>query len=552
MHYFREKNFPSFITLLYKKKDNSNSSISKKYCKEAQPEDNVKDVSLKFREPNRKVIEFIWTEIDNFIALERENFDKKLNYLEEIKKYYLLKKIVMNHLNKINLISKNLNSRSKILIERSIVMIYLLRAKNPPSDRQIALKAGYTQRSSIIKKIKIHLGILEETITIHIWIEIDNYIAQERENLDKKLRHLEENEKYHLIKQIIMKYLMDETNLVDRNLSLTKKTSIERAIVIIYLLRSKSSLTFTEIMIKSEYKDTKPIRNIANYFGIYAHLEIDHIFQTRVCARCKRMLSFDKFDTYDGKIRSMCIECDNIRDGINRFQKKLLATIFITLKYEKGMIVEEFLQRVDQCEKFDVDIKCPGCGLDLCFLPSYDFHHPNPAIKTVSWKKLAFKKVEEIITTLDEEQCVCMCGNCHRLIKSTFIMEHLDEILTENIDWKNYNDNARKNLRRSIRKKKIFEDLYNGVCYYCKKPMVDKLAVIDFHHTIEELKEHTWSKDLRDKEDIEWVKKILLKEKQVGACHNCHYMETAINFNNNKYEILSKYLSSNILKKLGV
>ena len=513
---------------------------------------NVKNVSLKFREPNRKVIEIIWTEIDNFIVLKREILDKKLNYLEEIKRYCLLKEDVIKHLNRINLISKNLNSRSKILIERSIVLIYLLRAKNPPSDRQIALKAGYSQRADIIKKIKSHLGILEETKTKHIWIEIDNYIAQERENLDKKLKLLEENEKYHFIKQTIMNYLIAETNLVNRNLSLTKKTSIERAIVIIYLLRSKSSLTFNEIMIKSEYKDTKPIRNIANYFRIYAHLEIDHINQTRVCAKCKRMLSFDKFNTYDGKIRSMCNECDNIRDGINRFQKKLLAAIFITLKSEKGMIVEEFLQRVDQGRKFDVDVKCPGCRLDLHFLPSYDFHHPNPAIKTVSWKKLAVKKVEEIITTLDKEQCVFMCGNCHRLKKSTFIMEHLDEILTENIDWKNYNDNARKNLRRSIRKKKIFEDLYNGVCYYCKKPMVDKLAVIDFHHTIEELKEHTWSKDLRDKEDIEWVKKILLKEKQVGACHNCHYMETAIYFNNNKYDILSKYLSSNIIKKLGL
>ncbi|GAH81222.1 unnamed protein product, partial [marine sediment metagenome] len=64
------------------------------------------------------------------------------------------------------------------------------------------------------------------------------------------------------------------------------------AIVIIYLLRSKGPLTFTEIMIKSGYKDTKLIRNIANYFGIYAHLEIDHINQTRVCARCKRIFEF--------------------------------------------------------------------------------------------------------------------------------------------------------------------------------------------------------------------------------------------------------------------
>ncbi len=70
------------------------------------------------------------------------------------------------------------------------------------------------------------------------------------------------------------------------------------------------------------------------------------------------------------------------------------------------------------------------------------------------------------------------------------------------------NDNERKNLRRSIRKKKIFEDLYNIVCFYCKKIMVGKFAMIDFHHTIEKLKEHTWRKDLINKEDIEWVKKI--------------------------------------------
>ncbi|MFX1363712.1 MAG: hypothetical protein ACFFCE_09105 [Promethearchaeota archaeon] len=524
--------------------------MTKKYCKKAQQEDKVKNVPLKFREPNRIAIKFIWTEIDNFIILEREKFDKKLKYLEEIKGYYLLKKIVIKYLDSINLISENLNSRSKILIERSIVMIYLLRAKNPPSDRQIALKAGYRQRASIIKKIKIHLGILEETITNHIWMEIDNFITQEREMLYRKLGHLEENEKYHLIKQIIMKYLINKTNLVDRNLSLTKRTSIERVIVIIYLLRSKNSLRFTDIMIKSGHKDEKLIRDIANYFGIHTQLEIDYINQTRVCARCKKMLSFDNFNIYNGKIRSMCIKCDNIRDGINRFQKKLLATIFITLKHEKGMTVKEFLLRVNRGEKFDIEIKCPECGLDLYFLPSYVFHHPNPALKTISWKMLAVKKVEDIISNLDEEQCVFICGNCHRLKKSKFITEHLDEILTENIDWKHYNDNEKKNLRRLIRKKKIFEDLYNGVCFYCKKLMVDKLAIIDFHHTIEELKEYSWSKDLRDNEDIEYVKRILLKEKQVGVCHNCHYMETAIYFNNNKYEIFSKYLSDNIVNKL--
>ena len=92
------------------------------------------------------------------------------------------------------------------------MLIYLLRAKNPPSERQIALKAGYSQRAFIIKKIKIYLGILEETITVHIWIEIDNYICQEGENLDRKLKLLEENEKYQFIKQLIMKYLIDETN----------------------------------------------------------------------------------------------------------------------------------------------------------------------------------------------------------------------------------------------------------------------------------------------------------------------------------------------------
>lgn len=551
MNYFSEKNFLDFNTLI-SEKDNSKRDLFKNSGKEAKLKYDPKSISFQFREPNRKVKELIWTEIDNYLAIERENLDKELNCLEEKIKFNLLIKRVMMHLNKTNLISKDLNFRSKLLIERSIVMIYLLRSQNPRSDRQIALKAGYSQRASIIKKIKIHLGILEKNASMHLWKEIDDYIVQKKEDIYSKLKFLEENEKYHLLKQIIMNYLIDETNLVDRNLSPTKKTSIERTILVIYLLRSNSPLTFAKIMIKSGYKDTKQIQNIANYFGIYAHLEIDYISQTRVCAKCKRMLSFDKFDAYNGKIRSMCRECDNIRDGINRFQKKLLATIFMVLKYGKSMRVEEFLQRVDLDEKFDVDVKCPGCGLDLHFLPAIDFHHPNPALKTISWKKLAPKKIEEIITILDREQCVLLCGNCHRLKNATFIMKHLDEVLTENIDWKQYNDNERKNLRRSIRKKKIFEDLYSGVCFYCKKVDLDKLAVIDFHHTNKKLKKHTWSRELRDIIDIELVKNILLKEKQVGSCHNCHYMETAFHFENNKYEILSKYLSGKILKKLSV
>ncbi|GAH94792.1 unnamed protein product, partial [marine sediment metagenome] len=40
---------------------------SKKSGKEVIPKNDIKNFPLKFREPNNKVKEYIWTEIDNYI-----------------------------------------------------------------------------------------------------------------------------------------------------------------------------------------------------------------------------------------------------------------------------------------------------------------------------------------------------------------------------------------------------------------------------------------------------------------------------------------------------
>ncbi len=79
--------------------------------------------------------------------------------------------------------------------------------------------------------------------------------------------------------------------------------------------------------------------------------------------------------------------------------------------------------------------KCIACGLEAKdHLPSVIFHHIDEKKKTLSWNDLQDLDCEEILRSLIDENCVCLCLNCHGLLHSTF------------------NSNAEK----------IFEGLFNG------------------------------------------------------------------------------------------
>lgn len=536
--------------------------LKKKYISEMVSHKPTQNVNFRF---HSKVKEYIWIEIDNYISQVREKFDNDCRNVNNDIKFEVLEQIVLRYLEKNNLINIEWGLKIITQIKRSIVVIYLLRSiipqtNKPYSDRAISRMAKYTRVPSYLNEIKKCLGIKKDTKTTHIWVEIDRYTSQIRKIFDKEHGQKEENEKLSILKQLVMNHLIQNTDLVGENGNPKIRIDIESSIVIIYLLKN-NIIPKQKIIVEKSGADARKIRNIEHYFGISRIIKNDPINRTKICIRCNKMLSYDRFRRKQVGVESVCKNCQGLEEAIKRFQNKVAALLFVLLK-EQGKIKDasEFLLLIYQDKKFDVDIKCPKCGLDVHFLPALQFHHPDGELKTISWSKFSDYGIERIFNYLDKEKCILMCSNCHMYEKAKFIIDHLEEISnSKKIHWSCYNKNEKRNFRRAIKKKMIIEDLYDGCCVYCKTSIYNEdgllnrfLVAIDFHHTVKELKKHTWGKDLRDKENIIWIKDILLREKQVTSCRNCHSLLEAKHFNDGtKFEIFCKYLSDKILIKLG-
>jgi len=537
--------------------------IKKKYIPEPVSLKHAQDAIIQF---HSKVKEYIWVEIDNYISEIKDNFDRDSSQLNSDIKFKVLEQIVLKQLDKNNLINKGWGLKIVTQIKRSIVMIYLLRSLNPQtnkaySDKAISRMVKYTRVPSYLNEIKKCIQIKKDTKVTRIWTEIDGYIIHIRKDFDHRYGQRGEYVKLNHLKQIVMNHLIQNTDLASEKDNPKTRKDIEASIVIIYLLKNDIIPKQQKIAEKSG-ADARKIRNIEHYFGISRSKKNDPLLQTRVCIRCNRRLNYTNFRKKDGiRVESVCKKCQSIEDSITRFQKKIVAAIFVLLKDAKKVKdANQFLEMLYQCQKFDIDVKCPKCGLGLNFLPTLQFHHLDKKLKTISWGNFSDNGIERIITYLDEEKCVLMCSNCHMYEKSIFIVEHLSEISnSENICWSRYNNNEKKNFRRAIKKKRIIDDLYESRCVYCNKSIYNEdelldrfFAAVDFHHTIKKLKKYTWGKHLRDRENILYIENILLKEKQVASCRNCHFMMKAKNFNDStKHEIFSKYLSERVLKRLS-
>ena len=120
--------------------------------------------------------------------------------------------------------------------------------------------------------------------------------------------------------------------------------------------------------------------------------------KSKKCGRCGRILPFDEFNKYKGKrgedkglskFYSYCKECAVELSLIRQVKKKF------------RLITEYF------------DAKCDECGEDLTFLPSFEFHHPYPELKTAIWDKMKFYSYNRILEWVKHDCVIPVCGNCH-------------------------------------------------------------------------------------------------------------------------------------------
>jgi len=61
-------------------------------------------------------------------------------------------------------------------------------------------------------------------------------------------------------------------------------------------------------------------------------------------------------------------------------------------------------------------------------LPALEFHHRNPKKKEFKWENLSKFPINNIITILKNEDCICLCKNCHSLIHSINFEQFFEEI----------------------------------------------------------------------------------------------------------------------------
>ena len=110
------------------------------------------------------------------------------------------------------------------------------------------------------------------------------------------------------------------------------------------------------------------------------------------------------------KYRSECLKGAQHRARIKyRIKKWIKKRIIIEILYNGACI---------GCRNIRINDK----------LPALDFHHRNPKIKEFKWEKLSKLPINNIITILKNEDCICLCKNCHSLIHSINFEQFFDEI----------------------------------------------------------------------------------------------------------------------------
>ncbi|MHA1703501.1 MAG: hypothetical protein ACTSUC_17625, partial [Promethearchaeota archaeon] len=100
--------------------------------------------------------------------------------------------------------------------------------------------------------------------------------------------------------------------------------------------------------------------------------------------------------------------------------------------------------------------KCINCGESK--LSSLTFHHVNPE-KKKDISSGAFRKfsIKQLANNMIQEECICLCANCHAMIGATIFQEHSEEIF-RNIENRDkyvskiniFYENLTKNIQNAL------------------------------------------------------------------------------------------------------
>lgn len=249
------------------------------------------------------------------------------------------------------------------------------------------------------------------------------------------------------------------------------------------------------------------------------------------CKRCNRYISKKRSERFSSKkktpnprpIRSAyCKDCRNTLRLIQLFKKKY----FIISQIYTG--------------------KCSECETGLEYLPSFEFHHPKPSIKTNIWTHIKHRNIYKIIDWINKENVILLCSNCHELkrdkyfkdfkelinIKNLFehSAEEIDNLINSAIirhpNYQNFSEfqrNIKIQIKKYIRKRYVFNKLFSGKCIGCGiSGVTNSLPILELHHLKPEslTNKSNWGEIAN--QDCSSIIHHINEENCVCLCSNCH------------------------------
>jgi len=256
------------------------------------------------------------------------------------------------------------------------------------------------------------------------------------------------------------------------------------------------------------------------------------------CGRCHQLKTFDEYGARMSKGKKrMFSRCKKCRIDINQIYKYTNKVKIIQNVYNgklKG--------------------KCQMCTADIKKLPSLEFHHLDPKLKTGKGISLS-QNWKETLKQIEREKATILCENCHTKQRSKYYNKYEKIIQENNLSplasnnqisqyVKNKLPNAdyevRRQVRHSIKKQIIINNLYQGKCVGCGEVSTkENLPGLHFHHR-DKNNPYKMSKtydNLRYLEIKEIIKK-LKKDNCISLCGDCHRMEQATQFKINYEKIV--------------
>jgi hypothetical protein len=266
------------------------------------------------------------------------------------------------------------------------------------------------------------------------------------------------------------------------------------------------------------------------------------------CGQCHQIKPIDKFGSRmsRGKTRlfSRCKKCKIEVNQVYRYKNKV-----------------KIIQNIYNGE---LNGKCQMCSTNVEKLPSLEFHHLDPKLKSGEAISMS-RNWEETKKQVEREKATILCENCHTKQRSKYYNSHEKIIQENNLSplasnnqisqyvknkLPNANYEVRRQVKHSIKKQIIIDHLYEGKCVGCGDISTkDNLPALQFHHR-DKNNPYKMSKtydNLRYLENKEIIKK-LKEDNCIPLCGNCHRMEQSTQFKNNYEKIVNPEHWDNIKK----